>query len=97
MTRNEKTSARIAKIAGQILATKRSREVLVWHIDDGDEPLYIPWKDFRALAASCLNQAPDRTIRKSRRVARKRKTKKSPWIARKISLRSKPVPRRLVK
>ena len=59
-TRNERTSQRVARIAGKILATNRSREVLCWHIDDGAEPVYLKWADIRALAASCLNQAPDK-------------------------------------
>ena len=61
MKRNERTSARIAKIAGRILAAHRRATVAVYESTDGDaKVVYIKWSDIRALAASALTQAEDR-------------------------------------
>ncbi len=52
----ERTSARVARIAGRILELKLSADdKAAFEIANG-----FTWADVRALAASCLNQAPDR-------------------------------------
>ena len=62
MTRKpEVTSARIASIAGRILAISADNKesALIW---DGKAKMtiWMPWSDIRTLAASCLTQAPDK-------------------------------------
>ena len=64
--RNERTSARVAKIAGRILALKDTAGERV-HFRTNVLPLkYVsfPWSDIRALAASALTQTRDRNPRK---------------------------------
>ncbi len=84
--KNERTSKRVAAIAGKILAVKAIRGEWVWLYDDGVAKM-IPWRDIRALAASCLNQTPDKP-KKARPIQRRglakpaRITKKSKvWSA----------------
>lgn len=64
---NEKTSKRVAAIAGKILAVRGPRSLVLFSRGRNSEIAVIPWSDIRALAASCLNQAPDKT---KKRVAR---------------------------
>lgn len=52
--RNERTSKRVAKIAGEILAIAKSKTG--WYRFDEKS-----MQKLRALAASCLTQAPDRS------------------------------------
>ena len=79
---NERTLARVARIAAGILALKKPEaECCVWI--EGSKAVWIKWSDIRALAASCLNQAPDKP---KRTVKRKPRPK---FIARRIALRHK--------
>jgi hypothetical protein len=59
--RNEKTSKRVAKIAGKVLALKG---VASWYVtvcnEDRHSAVGLTWRDIRALAASCLTQAADK-------------------------------------
>lgn len=73
MARNERTSKRVAKIAGRILAMDVQRQTNVCVADRVVGGLtFLPWSDIRALAASALTQAPERkTKRKVRRRVRK--------------------------
>ena len=58
--RNEQTSARVAKTAGRILAIHLSPEDRAdFEIRNG-----FKWSELRSLAASALNQAPDRPKKK---------------------------------
>jgi len=68
--RNERTSARVAKIAAKVLAVKTKTPAtdlgIVAHDGSG---IVIRWSDIRALAASCLTQvadAPKRAVAKRR-------------------------------
>lgn len=64
MTRNEKTSSRVAKIAARIMASPAyPGDMVVNYLKSNSkggvsDPLY--WRDVRALAASCLTQAPNK-------------------------------------
>lgn len=57
---NEKTSKRVASIAGRILrdTTHRNSDLVCF-----TGPVKIYWRDVRALAASALTQAGDARIR----------------------------------
>ena len=56
--RNERTSKRVAKIAGKVLAVRgMSKEDVYW---GGGYFTGLKWSDIRALAASCLTQAADK-------------------------------------
>lgn len=59
---NERTSKRVAKIAGRVLAIKTiDTYTVLWGEEDGyPHNIAFPWKDIRALAASCLTQTPDK-------------------------------------
>jgi hypothetical protein len=69
MARNERTSARVAKIAAKVMASnihgKSSGVVLCWLTQEPDcswkDPL--TWRDIRALAASALTQVKDKRDR----------------------------------
>lgn len=62
MVRNEQTSARVSRTAGRILALHLSPEDRAdFEIRNG-----FKWSEIRALAASALNQAPDRPKRKKK-------------------------------
>lgn len=59
MSRNERTSPRVARIAAKVMAERCGGDVIVaWLATHGtgvrNTPLY--WRDIRALAASCLTQ-----------------------------------------
>lgn len=59
----EKTSARVARIAGRVLAADvaTNLELEVWVKDrKGGRKLRLLWSDIRALAASALTQAEDK-------------------------------------
>ena len=76
-TRNERTGAKVAKIAGTLLALdvlsgKECISVLWFDKGGYRKAALFKWSDIRALAASALTQAPNRTIRKSRKVAPKK-------------------------
>jgi len=58
--RNERTSARVARIAAKILAVKGGGNSLLCTAFADDIAFDIRWRDIRALAASALTQAPDR-------------------------------------
>lgn len=68
MARNEKTSKRVAAIAGRVLAIKApaDEEVLVFD-KIADKIVRLRWRDVRALAASALTQAADKPKKKARR------------------------------
>jgi hypothetical protein len=59
--KNERTSKRVARIAGKVMARRgiASKELMIFN-DDAYECLNITWSDVRALAASCLTQAADK-------------------------------------
>lgn len=60
MTRNERTSRRVARIAGKLLEIKLSAEDKAeFYIANG-----FTWADVRALAASCLTQTEDWRLRR---------------------------------
>lgn len=62
MTRSfERTSARVAKIAGRVLAIRSPVNFLVYK----DEHHRIMWGDVLALAASALTQAADHSDRET--------------------------------
>ena len=67
--RNERTSARIAKIAGKLLALKAGKQMSFYAWSDSGM-LEIPWADIRALAASALTQTEDHAERKVLRSGR---------------------------
>lgn len=56
MSRNEKTSARVAKIAAKVMAMDNN-ELTEWVMDT---PLDVLRRDIRAFAASALAQASDK-------------------------------------
>jgi hypothetical protein len=58
--RNERTSARVAKIAAKVLATKTHPGVTFAVLDiKSGEYLNLKWTDVKAMAASCLTQTSD--------------------------------------
>jgi len=59
MAKNEKTSARVSKIAAKVLAIKCISKDFVLITKDG-AGIVVRWSDVRALAASALTQAPDK-------------------------------------
>ena len=76
---NERTSARVAKIAGEILAWKGRAGMTVCLVDDAthkDEFTLIRWRDIRALAASALTQAPNKGWITRRNAAAKKAVKR---------------------
>lgn len=88
MARNEKTSARVARIAAKVLnvATKEGyMEICFNHPAYGQCRVHstVNWRDIRALAASALTQAPDspheRARKKLRGPARIRSKGPSSW------------------
>lgn len=61
MTRDEKTSPRIAKIAAKVLAERLTpANAVVCLIGEGRQVCGLYWRDIRALAASCLTQTADK-------------------------------------
>lgn len=60
--RNERTSARVAKIAANVLASPCGGDAIAAWVH-GAPPRPIYWRDVRALAASCLTQSPDKPKR----------------------------------
>lgn len=70
--RNERTSKRVATIAGKLLRVKAKRGTAFYAWCD-TELVEVKWSDIRALAASALTQAADKT---SRKAARKRAVKR---------------------
>lgn len=60
MVKNERTSARVAKIAGKIVAHKGLDRDYVF------PEIGLKWSELRALAASCLTQAPDKPKKKGK-------------------------------
>jgi hypothetical protein len=70
--KNEHTSARVAKIAAEILAlSSTNREYLHFYDSVTGNGITIMWHDIRALAASALTQAPDKATKVVRRKAKK--------------------------
>lgn len=69
--RNEHTSKRVARIAARILRQRpRNGERAVVYLvtrSRGDLWQKFLWSDIRALAASCLMQAPDRKSPKTKK------------------------------
>ena len=70
MKRNERTSNRVARIAGKILAIKAvETHATLWGVEKtefGDENglVWIKWSDIRAIAASCLTQTRNKPKRR---------------------------------
>lgn len=65
---NERTSKRVAKIAGRVLALRGRLQVLPsGRLCDYCFGPGIKWSDIRALAASCLTQTADKPKRKKPR------------------------------
>lgn len=63
--KNERTSARVARIAAKVLRIKTyraSEPVAVEYIDGRDK--FVTWGDVRALAASCLTQTAPKKAKK---------------------------------
>ncbi len=61
MSKNEKTSKRVAAIAGRIMAVKAiPRDYCVIFDTKKDDAVVLQWTDLRALAASALTQAADK-------------------------------------
>ena len=85
MSKNERTSKRIAAIAGLVLSKNGNNRASVGFraVRGSESSIYyfpdIRWSDIRALAASCLTQTEDR---------------KENWIPRKIDQRKKPTRRK---
>lgn len=77
MARNERTSPRVAKLAARILALKPYFEVFpVSHKTGRGMDLWvINWSDLRALAGSCLTQAPDKPKAKKRKAVKKKRSR----------------------
>lgn len=79
--RNEKTSKRVASIAGQIMAFNKKYstwiefdDVCGHDKDDDDKIIRVSWKDIRALAASALTQTADKKpAKKAKRRAQGRR------------------------
>lgn len=74
--RNEKTSPRVAAIAGRILAIKTEDPTFrdnVWNILDVTTGaiVVVKWRDIRTLAASALTQAPDKKRAKKKTTRRR--------------------------
>jgi hypothetical protein len=59
--RNERTSKRVAKIAGRILAiaARTTSKAYIWH-GKCAHPTGLKWSDIQALAASALTQAANK-------------------------------------
>ena len=72
--RNERTSKRIAKIAARILGSSHRGEVMIYP-KDNDTCAFMPWRDFRTLAASALTQAPDRKPKRASKPKRRARRK----------------------
>lgn len=73
MARNEKTSKRVAAIAGKVLAVKpETPGETTWIITDTKTGNIVTfyWRDIRALAASALTQAPDKKAPKAKKARR---------------------------
>ncbi len=68
MPRNEKTSKRVAGIAGKVMAVKApvGEEVLIFD-KRLDRIVAVRWSDIRSLAASALTQAADKPKKAKRR------------------------------
>lgn len=67
--RNERTSARIAKIAGKVLRRRfefRATKRLSVRAEGGHSEFGVSWGDICSLAASALTQAPDKPKAKRR-------------------------------
>lgn len=61
MTKNERTSLRIVKLAARIFAGELySGNIVITFRSQRGSLFEVTGKDVRALAASCLTQAPDR-------------------------------------
>ena len=58
MTRNERTSARVAKIAAKVLASSGRRPALMFTAKGRE--WYLQWHELDALAASALTQTADK-------------------------------------
>jgi hypothetical protein len=70
--RNERTSKRIAGIAGAILsAPVAAAEMAQVRAKSGGQWV-MPWRNLRALAASALTQSPDRAVPKRKRRMRRK-------------------------
>jgi hypothetical protein len=72
MTRNEKTSARVAKIAARILRANVQPNALGWFNRYNAAGVWIgevelKWSDIHTLAVWCRMQAPDRKRAKKRK------------------------------
>ncbi len=61
MSKNEKTSKRVAAIAGRVLAVQypHTTEVRIYDIELGEIRTF-KWAELRSLAASALTQADDK-------------------------------------
>lgn len=69
MTRNEKTGARVARIAAKVLAMKTFEYGFSHRCHRLEDDSLVEkrlWRDIRALAASALTQSPNRPKRKAR-------------------------------
>lgn len=74
--RNERTSKEIAKIASEVLQMKGENSDPVWMVDISKEELIVLRKGpalgkLKALAGSCLTQAPDKPkpVKRTRKVS----------------------------
>lgn len=72
--RNERTSKRVARIAGKILSMHsiyspwwKNDRLQGHHKDKEDRIVSVSWKDIKTLAASALTQTADKAKRKTRR------------------------------
>lgn len=81
--KNERSSKRLASLAGRILsADERGSTRVALYADGrrkGDTFLY--WRDIRALAASVLTQAPDKKKKRKKRRAR------ASWVGERMTVR----------
>lgn len=64
--RNERTSARVARIAGRVLSGTRDDCNCWMGKSASGKAVWVKYSDIRALAASCLTQAEDRPKRAAR-------------------------------
>lgn len=65
--RNERTSARVARIAGELLAIDARPRACFWLFDERCHFHKIAWSKVKALAASALTQAPGKPKRKAKK------------------------------
>ena len=69
---NEKTSARVAKIAGKIMAlVPVEKNALKIYDAKSGRRVQISFEDIRTIAASCLTQTPDKPAKKTKKRKKK--------------------------